>query len=114
MIGALNLFRVEPGVLASGELAVCQAIADVATIGLLQARAVREAQLLADQLSTALRSRVVIEQAKGVLAERSNVDMDTAFRVLRTYARRHNLRLADVAADVVERRLDLSQISRTE
>ena len=114
VIGALNLFRVEPGVLASGELAVCQAIADVATIGLLQARAVREAQLLADQLSTALRSRVVIEQAKGVLAERSNVDMDTAFRVLRTYARRHNARLADVAADVVERRLDLSQISRTE
>jgi len=110
VIGALNLFRVEPGVLTSGDLAVCQAIADVATIGLLQARAVREAQLLADQLSTALRSRVVIEQAKGVLAERSNVDMDTAFRVLRNYARHHNLRLADVATDVVERRLDLSQI----
>jgi GAF domain-containing protein len=114
VIGALNLFRVEPGVLSSSDLAVCQAIADVATIGLLQARAVREAQLLADQLSTALRSRVVIEQAKGVLAERSNVDMDTAFRVLRTYARRHNLRLADLATDVVERRLDLSQIDSTE
>ena len=110
VIGALNLFRVEPGGLGSGDLAVCQAIADVATIGLLQARAVREAQLLADQLSIALRSRVVIEQAKGVLAERSNVDMDTAFRVLRRYARHHNLRLADVAKDVVDRRLDLSQI----
>jgi GAF domain-containing protein len=114
VIGALNLFRAEPGALDGEELAVCQAIADVATIGVLQARAVREAQMLADQLSVALKSRVIIEQAKGVLAERESVAMDTAFRRLRRYARHHNLRLADVARDVVDRRLDLSQLGITE
>ncbi|MDQ6697290.1 MAG: GAF and ANTAR domain-containing protein [Actinomycetota bacterium] len=107
VIGALNLFRVEPGGLRGHELQVCQAIADVATIGLLQARALRESQVLANQLSAALNSRVVIEQAKGVLAERTGVDMETAFRLLRSHARDRNRRLAEVARDVVERRLDL-------
>lgn len=114
VIGALNLFRLAPGGLEGEELAVCQAIADVATIGVLQARAVREAQTLADQLSVALKSRIVIEQAKGILAERDSVSMDTAFRGLRRYARHHNLRLADVARDVVEGRLDLSRVGSFE
>ncbi len=114
VIGALNLFRNEPRALDSHEIAVCQAIADVVTIGLLQARAVREAHVLAEQLSVALSTRVVIEQAKGVLAERSSVDMDTAFRLLRTHARNHNERLAQVACDVIERRLDLSRMDSAE
>jgi AmiR/NasT family two-component response regulator len=80
----------------------------------LQARAVREAQLLADQLSVALKSRVVIEQAKGVLAERDGVSMDAAFRELRCYARPHNRRLVDVAQDVVDGRLDVRQVGSTE
>lgn len=109
-IGAMNLLSVRPGVLAAEQLAICQALADVATIGLLQARAVREAQLLAEQLGSALQSRVIIEQAKGVLAERATVDMDAAFRILRRYARHHNRRLAEVARDVVERRLSLRQM----
>jgi GAF domain-containing protein len=105
VIGALNLFRAQPGRLDDQQLSVCQAVADVATIGLLQERAVREARLLAEQLNVALNSRVVIEQAKGILSERRNVDMDAAFRLLREYARHHNFRLAEVARDVIEGRL---------
>lgn len=108
MIGALNLFRGEPGALEGQDLLVCQAIADVATIGFLQARAVHEAQVLAEQLSVALTSRVIIEQAKGIIAARTNQDVDEAFRLLRSYARRHNLRLAALARDVVDRNLDLT------
>ena len=113
VIGALNLFRRRPGVLDGHDLAGLpgdrRCRDDRAPAG---QRVVREAHLLADQLSDALNSRVVIEQAKGVLAERSNVDMDLAFRLLRRYARHHNRRLADVARDVIERRLDLSSDRR--
>ena len=105
VIGALNLFRSQPGRLDDHQGSVCQAVADVATIGLLQERAVREARILAEQLNVALTSRVVIEQAKGILSERRSVDMDGAFRLLRGHARHHNLRLAEVARDVIEGRL---------
>lgn len=107
-IGAINLFRVERGAMPDADVAVCRALADIATIGLLQQRAVRDARLLAEQLQAALTTRVVIEQAKGVVAERTGGDMDAAFAWLRTYARTHNLLIGEVARDVVERRLPVT------
>lgn len=108
-IGALNLFRAERGALPDAEVAVCRALADIATIGLLNERAVREARLLAEQLQSALHTRVVIEQAKGVVAERTGSEMDEAFVWLRDHARRNNLRIGDVARDVVERRITVER-----
>jgi len=109
-IGALTLLRAEPGPLPTSDLVAAQALADVATIGLLQHRAAEEHRLLAEQLQYALHSRVAVEQAKGALAEHTGLDMDRAFAALRQYARNHNLGLVDVAHAVVERRLPLSEI----
>lgn len=105
VIGALNLFRRDAGPLTSDDVAVAQAFADVATIAILQHRASTEARRLNEQLTSALNSRVVIEQAKGVLAERASIDVSAAFDRLRAHARNHNLRLVEVARDVVEGRL---------
>jgi GAF domain-containing protein len=100
-IGALNLFRAAPGPFDPGALRLGQALADVATIGLLHERNVRRGDVVAEQLQGALNSRVVIEQAKGKLAERLGLDMDQAFTVLRDYARNSNQRLTDVARNFV-------------
>lgn len=105
-IGALNLFRHRPGMLRAEDLAVGQALADVATIGILQERALRRSEVLAQQLQAALDSRVVIEQAKGVLAERLHIGVDEAFAHLRAYARSANQHLAGVARALLEGRLD--------
>ncbi|HEY3748940.1 MAG TPA: GAF and ANTAR domain-containing protein [Pseudonocardiaceae bacterium] len=105
VIGALNLFRIEPGVLSETALRNAQALVDVATIGLLQERAIRHHEIVTEQLQTALNSRVVIEQAKGLVAERLGVDMEAAFVALRTYARTNNRKLGDVARTVIEGRL---------
>lgn len=102
IIGALNLFRVAEGEMSAADLEIAQAFADVATIGILQHRAAEEALVINDQLTRALNSRVVIEQAKGVVAERLNLDVDDSFAVLRHHARSNNLRLADVARAVVD------------
>ena len=96
-IGALNLFRVETGPMREADVVAAQALADVATIAILQHRAALDAQVLNDQLTEALNSRIIIEQAKGVVAEQAGVDMEQAFSRLRSHARNHNLRLADVA-----------------
>ena len=101
-IGAMNLFHHQPGALPATDLALGQALADVATIGILQERAIRRGEVLNEQLQTALNSRILIEQAKGVLAERGNLTMVTAFDRLRSYARRHNLRLSAVAQQVID------------
>jgi GAF domain-containing protein len=101
VIGALNLFRAEPGSFDLADLRIAQALADVATIGLLHERNVRRRETVAEQLQAALNSRVVIEQAKGKLAERRGVDMDRAFTMLRDYARSTNQHLTDVAHDFV-------------
>ena len=97
VIGALNLFRTDPGALAPADIRVGQALADVATISLLHERSMRHSDTLNEQLQTALNSRVVIEQAKGKLAERLGVDMDQAFSLLRDRARTSNRRLSDLA-----------------
>jgi len=102
VIGALNLFRAGPGPLSPADLRVGQALADVATIGLLQERNVRRGETIAEQLQAALNSRVVIEQAKGKLAERLSIGMDEAFGLLRGYARTSNQRLTDVARNFVD------------
>ena len=83
------------------DVEAAQALADVATIAILQHRAALEAQVLNEQLNHALNSRIVIEQAKGMVAEREGLDMEQAFARLRAHARNHNLRLADVARDVI-------------
>jgi GAF domain-containing protein len=101
VIGALNLFHIDTGEMREADVLAAQAFADVATIAVLQHRAVLEAQLLNDQLSQALNSRILIEQAKGVLSERAGLNMEESFAVLRNYARNHNLRLVDVAQDVI-------------
>jgi GAF domain-containing protein len=107
VIGTLNLFRIQTGELTAEDMAVAQGLADVATIGILQERALREADVARGQLQHALDSRVLIEQAKGVVAHTSNVDMDQAFRTLREYARGNNLNLRDVAEMVVNRTISL-------
>ncbi len=105
VIGALNLFHLDPGTMRPADVAAAQAMADVATIAVLQHRAALEAQMINEQLSHALNSRVVIEQAKGMLSERLGIDMDEAFGELRKHARSHNLRLVAVAQDVLDGRL---------
>lgn len=106
-IGALNLFGQEAGPLSSEDTAIAQAFADVATITLLQERAARENALINEQLKRALNSRILIEQAKGVIAHTSNVDMNEAFALLRGYARAHNKTLYDTAEKVINRRITI-------
>ncbi len=101
VIGALNVFHVDPGDMRRADVDAAQALADVATIAILQHRARLEAQLINDQLNHALNSRIVIEQAKGMIAERASLTMEQAFSALRAHARDHNIRLVDVASDVV-------------
>ena len=102
VIGALNLFGSGPALLGPADLRIGQALADVATIGLLQERSVRRTEAVAEQLQGALNSRVIIEQAKGKLAERLSIDMGQAFGLLREYARNSNQRLTDVARNFVD------------
>jgi transcriptional regulator with GAF, ATPase, and Fis domain len=102
VIGALNLFGTDTGPLGAADLRIGQALADVATIGLLQERNVRHAETLAEQLQAALNSRVVIEQAKGKIAERLGLDMDRAFALLRDHTRNTNQRLTEVARHVID------------
>ncbi|NKE57075.1 GAF and ANTAR domain-containing protein [Lentzea sp. PSKA42] len=109
-VGALNLFTVAEGVLSEPTLRVAQAMADVATIGLLQAQVISHRELLAVQLQKALQSRVLIEQAKGVLAERLQIDMSRAFETLRRYSRSHNEYLSKVAEDVIAGTIDMSAL----
>jgi GAF domain-containing protein len=109
-IGSLNLLRTEPGALAQDDRVAAQSLADVATIGILHHRAVDDAHLLADQLQHALNSRVVIEQAKGVLAQLGDIKVDDAFSLIRRYARNHNVRLGDVCRSIVNRTLSPTQV----
>lgn len=105
-LGAMNLFSTRVGAPADADVELAQALADVATIGILQERYSREGHILNEQLQRALESRVLIEQAKGVLAAVATLDMDEAFVALRGYARSHNMSLRAVAEGVASRRLE--------
>jgi GAF domain-containing protein len=109
-IGSLNLFTSQTPPLQQKDQVIAQALADVATIGILQQRSVHRSTLVAEQLQSALNTRIVIEQAKGVLAEFGGVDMDVAFAALRRRARAVNLKLGIVADEVVRGRTDPGEL----
>lgn len=106
-IGTLNLLWSDPGAPPPEDLSAARSFADVATIGILHERSLREKDTLSRQLQTALNSRVMIEQAKGVVSFTAGVPIPDAFTLLRTYARSHGLRLSDVAERVVRREIHL-------
>ena len=110
-IGGLNLFRSQTGRIDRSDLTLAQGMADIAAVALLQERALREGRDVLLQLQGALTSRVVIEQATGVLAERGRVGMEVAFSRLRSHARNTNRRLSDVARDLIDGRLDSAQLT---
>lgn len=109
-IGALNLFQTDHGGLSDDDLSAARAFADVATIAILQHRAADDARTVNEQLNNALNSRIVIEQAKGMLAQGANLNMEEAFSRLRHHARHHNRRLVDLARDVIDGRVALEAI----
>jgi AmiR/NasT family two-component response regulator len=109
-IGALTLFGTAPGEQDKATDRIAQALADAATIGVLQARALRQQEDRTTQLQHALTSRVIIEQAKGVTGERLGLDMGAAFNALRQYARSHNLRIAELSASIVDGTFDTARL----
>ena len=109
-LGTLGLFGVMVGALDDDDLSLGQAFADVAGVALVQDRALHDGDAVNEQLKAALDSRIVLEQAKGILAQLGDLDMAGAFAVLRRYARDHNLRLTDVARDVTTRALPSQQV----
>ena len=111
VVGALNLFSATDGALTVEDEQVAQAMADIATIGILQHRAILDKGALATQLEAALDSRVIIEQAKGVVAERLHVDVDEAFVIIRKYARDHNRLLTDTALQFVSGAISVDELS---
>ena len=109
-LGALGLFGAETGTLNADDLALGQALADVASVALVQEKAAADRTVVNEQLQTALSSRIILEQAKGVLAQSGDLDMAEAFTVLRSYARARNMRLSDIAHAVVARTLAPQQL----
>lgn len=101
-IGALNLFSRHRAHFEAQEVGIVQALADVATIAILQERSIARAGILTEQLQGALNSRIVIEQAKGALSQLEGTTTDEAFQLMRARARASRLRLVDVAAEVLE------------
>lgn len=111
VLGSMNLFGTKVGGLSTRDAAVAQALTDVATIGILQERGIRETGLVAEQLQRALDSRILIEQAKGVISQTANVGMGEAFTLLRSYARSNNLSLRAVADGVANRSMDIGAVA---
>src|SRR5690606_20966238 len=105
------LFSFTVGEVSERNAAVAQALADVATIGILQERVIREGQIVEEQLHRALDSRIIIEQAKGVLASGLSTSMDEAFALLRKYARDRNLTIRSVSGRVVDRELSVKEMA---
>ncbi len=112
VIGALNIFGDDSREMHPEDVRVVQALADVATIGLLQERAIRRNELLTEQLQTALNSRVGIEQAKGAIAQIRGCTPEEAFTLMRDWARRHRQRLGDVAAGVLNNSEDYPELTQ--
>ncbi|MFD4572212.1 ANTAR domain-containing protein [Streptomyces sp. NPDC058417] len=111
-VGAMNLFHTDRQVLEPRDVSLAQALADVATIALLQQRDLGREQLEKAQLQRALSSRVVIEQAKGILAAHWDVTPDTAYQALRAYARARQVRVSDCARQIIDQTLDVGEIAR--
>jgi GAF domain-containing protein len=107
IIGAMNLFSSEPGPLSGRDSVVVEAMANVATISIMQTQLRQRDAALSAQLQHALESRVVIEQAKGALAQRHNISVDAAFTLLRGHARTHRAKLRDAAEQVISDHLAL-------
>jgi GAF domain-containing protein len=101
-IGALNLFRIGEGAMTEADVLAAQALADVATIAILQHQITIDAQTLNNQLNQALQGRIIIEQAKGKISEAVGLSIDQAFQRLRHHARNHNVRLADLSRDIAQ------------
>lgn len=101
VIGALNMFGTAAEDLSEEDMRIIQSLAHVATIGILQQQAIRRGELLTEQLQGALNSRIVIEQAKGALAQLRGTDVDTAYTAMRDYCRRKGLRMGRVALELV-------------
>jgi len=110
VIGAMNLFSVAEIPLSTDDVALGQGMADIATIGLLQQRRAREQDVLTEQLQAALNTRVVIEQAKGVLSERAGVDLGTAFSLMRAQARRSQQPLTEIAFAIIEGTISIADV----
>ncbi len=100
-VGGLNLFCVQEHSMDAEARVIAKALADIATIGILQQRSVNRSSLLAENLQRALNTRIVVEQAKGVLSERGGLPMEQTFQLLRSYARSNNLKLSELAQSVV-------------
>jgi transcriptional regulator with GAF, ATPase, and Fis domain len=112
VIGALNLFSSSVGAFDEADVRIVQALADVASIGLLQERAIHRGEILTEQLQGALNSRIVIEQAKGVIAQIQGVSVDEAFAEIRAYARRTNRRLNEVSQAIVTDLTSIPELAR--
>jgi HPt (histidine-containing phosphotransfer) domain-containing protein len=110
VLGTLGLFGRRVGALTEEDLNLAQALAHVGSVAIVQGTAVADTAAIAEQLQNALRSRMVLEQAKGLIAQLGDLDMDQAFRVLRGYARDRNQRLADTARAVVSRELPAQRL----
>jgi GAF domain-containing protein len=112
VVGALNLFRTSPGVVPADAVELAQSFANVATISILQVRALRHSEMVAEQLQNALNSRIMIEQAKGILTERLQIGIADAFSLMRTYARNTNQLLSDIAEQVIARSPEVAELTR--
>ncbi|MGJ9421525.1 ANTAR domain-containing protein [Aeromicrobium sp. CF3.5] len=108
VLGALNVFGETRLPLEEGDVKIVQAMADVASIAILQERALSNAEVLTEQLQGALNSRVVIEQAKGVVARQFDIGVEEAFTMIRSRARGERRPMVDLAADVVTGSINLS------
>jgi len=106
-IGALNLYATRVRPMKERDIRAATALADMAAIGIIHDRAHRQRQLVQSQLEAALQSRIVIEQAKGVISEREGIDPHEAFERIRQHSRSHNVKLVDVARQVVDGTLQL-------
>ena len=112
ILGALNLFRCSPDAIPVDATAVAQSFANVATISILQVRALRHSEMVTEQLQTALNSRLLIEQAKGILAERRHISLNQAFTLMRTHARNHNRLLSQVARSIINQAAGTTDLAR--
>ena len=110
VIGALNFFRTDVGTIDDADFAAAQSLADIATIALMQHRIASEAQMLNEQLDTALQSRIGIEQAKGMIAERFQINLEQAFERLRTHARSNRIGISQVASNLTRGELPVSDL----